>query len=270
MPFVSTRLGKIFYEIKGSGPPLVLIRGLGLWSQHWFGWDQHLSKFATVITLDPRGLGQTTVPMRPWDTVETISNDILTILHSEHISKAHILGTSFGGMIALAFGLQHPESTISLSVIASSIGRSGHSRLSHQATKFLLSAPRHGPVFFDSLADLLTAPKSSIDLRMKLAGEFRRVQSIQPFNVPVVLNQLIAALRFRRWERLEQLSPRSLFIVGSHDQFVPKGNSIFLHEKTKGSQFIEVKDAGHEPHVDQPELLTELIHKFCNSMEDFQ
>ena len=74
--------------------------------------------------------------------------------------------------------------------------------------------------------------------------------------------QLIAALRFNRWERLKHIECPTQIIVGRHDQFVPKGNSLYLHAKLPGSTLVEVPDAGHDPHVDRPELMTKIIADF--------
>ena len=44
--------GKIFYEVKGQGDPLVLLRGLGRVTEHWLGFDEELSKNFKTITMD--------------------------------------------------------------------------------------------------------------------------------------------------------------------------------------------------------------------------
>jgi pimeloyl-ACP methyl ester carboxylesterase len=82
--------------------------------------------------------------------------------------------------------------------------------------------------------------------------------------VVTVIAQLIAVLRFRRWEQLEKIKCPTQVIVGVDDLFVPRGNSLFIHSAIPASKLIEVPAAGHEPHVDQPDLMTDIICGFIN------
>jgi 3-oxoadipate enol-lactonase len=267
MRFAKTPHGKIHYRIKGDGIPLVLIRGLGRWSAHWCGWDDMLAQKFKVISLDNRGLGLTTSPMRFWHTLEDLAKDIAVILKQERISSAHIVGTSLGGMISLVFAMRHPEMTASLNVIAASVGRSGHPRISMRASKMLASAPILGDKLYDELAVLLTSPKTSDAARQKLAKEWREEDRQYKQPVTAVIAQLIAALRFRKWEHLETIKCPTQIIVGTDDLFVPKGNSLFLHSTIPGSKLTELADAGHEPHLDQPEAMTDLVSRFITDNE---
>jgi 3-oxoadipate enol-lactonase len=265
MAFVKTPHGKIHYTVKGNGPCVVLVRGLGRWSIHWSGWDDMLAKTCQVVTFDHKGLGKTTSPMRPWNTIKSLADDIHSILRNERIDTAHILGTSLGGMVATEFAIHYPAMTESITLIASSIGRSGHFRLSTRAAKLIFVAPFKKLEAYDELAELLTAPKTSKDIKEALARTWRAEDSKVKQPITAVLGQLIAAIRFRDWEKLQGIRCPSLILVGRQDQFVPRGNSLFLHEKIPGSKFIELEDAGHEPHVDQPNLLTQIVSEFVFS-----
>ena len=246
----------------GKGPYLVMVRGLGTFTDHWFGWDKTLSEFFTIITLDNRGLGKTSAPMAPWVSVATLAHDIKMIFRQERIEKGHILGISFGGMIAAEFAIKYPEMTQTLTLVASSIGRSGNLRLSTAAAHLLLTAPFKKANMHEKLAELLTAPKTPAATKMKLAQEWREIDSINGQPKATVVGQLIAALRFRDWEKLNSIKCPTLIVVGVQDRFVPKGNSLFLHDKIPGSKLCELQDAGHEPHVDQPEIMTKILRDF--------
>ena len=262
MAFAKTPHGKLHYSIKGEGPVVVLIRGLGRWSVHWHGWDHMLSKTCKVITFDSKGLGLTTSPMRPWHTLNEIADDIAIILRHERVDSAHIVGTSLGGMVAAEFALKYPEMTQSLSVIAASIGRSGHMRISIRAAKLILSAPFRKGAIYQELAELLTSPATDQKIRDTLAREWRAEDEKTKQPILTVLSQLIAVLRFQHWERLSEIKCASQVVVGNDDLFVPRGNSLFIHSRLPGSKLLEIAHAGHEPHIDQPELMTKIISEF--------
>jgi pimeloyl-ACP methyl ester carboxylesterase len=200
--------------------------------------------------------------MKPWNTVGEIADDVAAILKTERIDSAHIVGTSLGGMIALEFALKYPQLTKSLSIISSSVGRSGHMRLSIPAIKTLVTAPFKKEAIYTDLARLLTSPHTDAAIIKKLEHEWRSEDSKHKKPHFTVLGQLLAAMRFRKWEDLAKITAPTQIIVGHDDQFVPRGNSLFLHSKMPGSELKELEKAGHEPHIDQPEILTQLVKSF--------
>lgn len=262
MAFVKTPHGKIHYTVKGDGQVLVLVRGLGRWSVHWHGWDHALAKEFKVITFDSKGLGYSTSPMRPWHSLKEMAQDIAAILRHERIESAHIIGTSLGGMISLEFALLFPEMTKSITVIAASIGRSGHMRISRAAAKMLIFAPTQMKKTYPELARLLTSPSSPDHLRHMLAKEWEAEDSKHRKPIFQVIGQLIAAFRFRHWERLTSIKCPVHIVTGKDDLFVPRGNSLFLRDKIPGSHLTEVDHAGHEPHIDQPAVMTKVVSEF--------
>jgi 3-oxoadipate enol-lactonase len=103
---------KLYYEIAGLGEPIVLIHG---WSFDTRCWDDQFSEFARkyrVLRYDLRGFGKSSLP----DTGESYSHtdDLVALMDYLGIEKAHILGHSFGGSIAIDFALRYPKRIFSL------------------------------------------------------------------------------------------------------------------------------------------------------------
>lgn len=102
---------QLYYEIAGNGPALVLIHGFLLDRRMW---DDQFVPFAEhyrVVRYDCRGFGNSALP-----TEETYSHadDLQALLVYLGITKAHIVGLSMGGEIAISFVLTHPEMTTTL------------------------------------------------------------------------------------------------------------------------------------------------------------
>ena len=268
MAFAKTPNGKIYYHIKGNGPVLVLIRGLGRWSIHWHGFDDLLAKSFTVITTDLRGLGQSTTAMRPWHTVEHLADDIAAILKNERIDTASVLGCSLGGMVALAFATTHASLLDRLIIVNSSVGRSGHQRISNDALKLILQAPLLKDNLYEPLARLLLAKGADKGLIEGLAKSWASLEREKPMHVPTVANQLVAALRFTNWENFSEIKSPTLILSSREDLFVPRGNSLFLRDKIPGAQFIALDDAGHEPHIDKPLEVAGLVKGFIRDAKN--
>ena len=99
---------QIYYEEYGGGPPLIMILGLG---QHTATWEFQVSEFTKhfrLILLDNRDSGRSSSCLETY-TTETMAGDILGLMDHLGISRAHILGTSMGGMIAQQMALISPE-----------------------------------------------------------------------------------------------------------------------------------------------------------------
>lgn len=109
------RIGNIemYYEIHGSGEPLVLIHGLSMDSSTWFNQVPLLSQKYQVVVFDNRGVGQTDAPNEDYST-EMMADDTVALLRFLNVDNAHILGFSMGGMIAQVIALKYPELVKSL------------------------------------------------------------------------------------------------------------------------------------------------------------
>jgi pimeloyl-ACP methyl ester carboxylesterase len=109
----------LYYESCGTGKPLILIHGGQLDCRMWDDQFQQFSQYFQVVRYDVRGYGKSDLPTRPYADEE----DLLGLLQFLHIDKAHLVGLSLGGRIAIDFALQHPERV--RSVVAAGPGLSG-------------------------------------------------------------------------------------------------------------------------------------------------
>lgn len=98
----------IAWSETGEGPPLLLIHGLGY--ARW-GWEPLLPLFAAhvrVIDFDNRGIGESDVPPGPYSAQQMMA-DAIAVLDAADVSRAHVVGTSLGGMIAQELAAAHSD-----------------------------------------------------------------------------------------------------------------------------------------------------------------
>jgi pimeloyl-ACP methyl ester carboxylesterase len=119
MPTEHVNAIQMYYEIHGEGEPLVLISGLGTDISEWGDLILWLAQQYRVIAPDNRGAGRTDKPDRPY-SIEMMAEDTAGLLHALAIERAHILGISIGGRIALALTLAHPERVARLVLVSTS------------------------------------------------------------------------------------------------------------------------------------------------------
>lgn len=117
MPMMRVRDISMYYEVRGAGEPLVLIPGLATDVSEYQGIIAALSQRSQVIALDNRGAGRTDKPDAPY-AMELMAEDVAGLLVGLGIERAHLVGTSMGGRVALAFALAHPALVSSLILVS--------------------------------------------------------------------------------------------------------------------------------------------------------
>jgi pimeloyl-ACP methyl ester carboxylesterase len=103
----------LWYRASGEGEPVAQIHGAGFGHFNFDPATPELSKHFRVIDYDMRGYGQSDRPVQHYD-MEVWADDLAGLLDSLGIDKAHIHGTSMGGMIAIVFASKYPDRTTSV------------------------------------------------------------------------------------------------------------------------------------------------------------
>ncbi len=115
--FVEVHHGSLYYEVAGTGKPILLIHA-GVADNSM--WDDQFALFSRdyrVIRYDTRGYGRS----RTETTTFSNRQDILDLFHHLGVEKACIIGISRGGQIAIDFTLEHPEAVWALVAVAPGI-----------------------------------------------------------------------------------------------------------------------------------------------------
>lgn len=109
---------QIYYEVTGTGDPIVLIHGLGSSTRDW---EPQVSYFAPryqVVTVDLRGHGRSARPPGPY-SIALFAADVAAVIKTLGIAPAHIVGISLGGMVAFQLAVSDPACVRSLVIVNS-------------------------------------------------------------------------------------------------------------------------------------------------------
>lgn len=108
---------RIHYVTAGSGPPLVLLHG---WPQTWFTWRHVINELADhyfIVAPDLRGLGDSSRPKSGYDK-KTIANDVWRLIsRAVSLKSFYLAGHDWGGPVAYALAVAHPEAVKRLAVL---------------------------------------------------------------------------------------------------------------------------------------------------------
>ncbi len=127
MPYAETARLKIYYECAGTGPKLVFIGGVGgdLRSQPNI-LDSRLAEHFSLLAFDQRGTGRTDKPQQEY-TMLDYCKDAVTLMDHHHWNRAHIVGVSFGGMVAQELAIAYPQRVNGLVLACTTAGGKGGS-----------------------------------------------------------------------------------------------------------------------------------------------
>jgi pimeloyl-ACP methyl ester carboxylesterase len=115
---------KMYYEIHGSGEPLILLHG-GLGATEMFGEVlPQLSKNRQVIAVDLQAHGRTADIDRPL-SFQAMADDIAALMKYLGIERADVMGYSLGGGVALHTAIRHPDLVKKLVIVSTAFRRDG-------------------------------------------------------------------------------------------------------------------------------------------------
>jgi pimeloyl-ACP methyl ester carboxylesterase len=122
--FVSVGKTRVHYVRKGSGPAMILIHGAGGTVRDYaFSLMDKLAKTHTVIAFDRPGHGYTDTMHQNGESPIEQAKLLHAAAEKLGVGKATIMGYSFGGIVALAWALEHPETVGSLMLVSVPAGR---------------------------------------------------------------------------------------------------------------------------------------------------
>lgn len=249
-----------------AGVPIVLLHGF---TGSTRSWDEHLPALldlADVIALDQLGHGRSDAPAQPARyRVERVVDDLTALLDALDAPRAHVVGYSMGGRVALQLAVSRPERVASLVLesaspgIASEAERAARVRsdddLAELAERDGLAAfvdRWEGVPLFASQASL--PPETRARLREQrlagsapgLAGSLRGMGAGQ---TPCLV------------DRLSELACPTLLLVGARDtRYVALGRAMAA--AIPRARLMEVADAGHTIHLEQPARFGALVGAF--------
>jgi pimeloyl-ACP methyl ester carboxylesterase len=161
---------KMYYEVHGSGDPVVLLHGAFMTIPlNWTGWIDELSKTRKVIAVEMQGHGRTAdIPREP--TSENLADDVSALLKYLNIPRADVIGYSMGGRVAMDVAVRHPDQVRKVVVISSTFSRDGMTEESRDAMAKLSPELFKGSPLEDDYKRLSPTPDQFANLVTRLAS----------------------------------------------------------------------------------------------------
>ena len=243
MPTFQTQNINMYYEVKGAGPPLLLISGLASDSQSWLPVLNELSRHHRVIVPDNRGVGRTTPQEAPVG-VEELAADCERLLRHLGITSAAVVGHSMGGMVALELAHRDPSLVSHLVLAGTAPQVSVRNRIMLRDWVHYLENGMDPALWFRIIFYWIFTPgffedDVMVEGAVSLAIEYPFPQSPVAFR-----NQAEALARYKCRKDLDKLDIPTLVVCGEQDILIPLDDSRALLA-IPGSRLDIIPGAAH-------------------------
>ncbi|GAC1317624.1 MAG: hypothetical protein NVSMB25_05650 [Thermoleophilaceae bacterium] len=267
-----TKLGRVSTVEAGSGPPLLLLHGLGATKASFLPTIAAVAPAGyRTIAVDLPGFGDSDKPFPGRYDARFFARWTLALLDALELERTHLLGHSMGGRVALEVAMHRPERVGGLILMTPSLA--------------WRSAKPWAPYLRfvrPELGILQPTPRSVVEgvVRKLVPGgdsEWTRIgvdEFLRAFLDPRGRVAFYAAARQIYleqgegpdgfWKRLEELAPRSLFLWGRRDQLVPIKFAEHVRRAVPSARHVEL-DCGHVPQLESPAKTHAAILSFLHS-----
>ena len=241
----------------GRGPRLLLLHGIGSSATAWTKQIERLGSEFSCIAPDLPGYGDSPDPIGAG--LDEIVADVAAVLEGE---PAHVAGVSFGALTALALARSQPHLVTALVLSDATLGRA--SLPADERERWL----RHR----ESLANELTT--RSVERATEIAGRNAPVEVIEEIAAHmrrarptgyVGVARAIAETDARPW--LRDIDIPTLVVCGEDDRVTGVNVSKVLVDELRHASLIVIANAGHAPHIEQPDRFARALGEFFQGRE---
>lgn len=258
-------------ERDGSGPPLVLLHGFTGSGRALERTARDLCDRWQTIRIDLIGHGRSDAPDRiaPY-AMERCAGHVAAVIERLTEGRAHVLGYSMGGRVALSLAAFHPERVRSLLLVGARAGiEAAPDRARRIAADERLAAEleRDGLEAFVDRWMALPLFASQARLGAEFLAEARRQRLENRVHGLVhSLRGMGAGAQRPLFDQLEQLRAPALVAVGAEDErFVPVARE--LAARMPAARLAVVPEAGHAAHLENPEAFRRIARDFLAEIE---
>ncbi len=265
---VGTRVGGISTFQAGSGDPVVALHGLGGTKASFLPTLAALAPRYRVIALDLPGFGDSAKPIGAGYDAPFFARATEALLDALRIDRAHVVGNSMGGRVAIELGLRAPERTRRIALLSPSLAWLRERRwaplvrLLRPELGLLQAAPRP---LIERVARRVVAGgddgwvAAGVDEFLRSYLTPRGRAAFYAAARQIYLEEPHGAEGF--WTRLAGLAPESMFVWGRQDGLVPIAFARHVQRALPAARHVEL-DCGHVPQVERPRETHAAIEDF--------
>ncbi|HDD57532.1 MAG TPA: alpha/beta hydrolase [Thermoplasmatales archaeon] len=275
----TAKLGEVdikYYTI-GSGKPILFISGLGMDHRTWMPQMLFFKEKFKVIVFDNRGMGESTGSLGPY-TIPIMAEDAVNLLEHLGIDKAHIVGSSMGGMIAQEMAINYPEKVDKLILCSTTAKLSKETRqqilqglhnIVDGKVDNILSINPHRILFeraFNYIMQL-TFSKEFLEMNKQFIENMLRNYSTKLSYTETLLKQIRGVTKHDTSRKIGKIKAETLVMTGTCDKLIPSKDSEILYNGISNSTLVKIVCGTHGMHHEKANEFNEEIFKFLDGVK---
>jgi len=263
MPRITSGDADIFYEVLGTGPPVVLLHPFPANHDLWKPAAQPLVAHYRIILSDLRGHGDSEIGEGP-ATMEKHAADIARVLDREEVRRAPVIGVSIGGYVLFEFWRRYRERVEALVLCNTKASADTSEACAGRLQAAAEVIERGTEPFFESMLPRLMGKTTHSNRPDLVEGALRMMRKMSAEDVAMVQRGM--AERPDSMETLKTINVPTLLVTGDEDIFTGVADAELMRQNISGSQMRVIAKAGHYSPWEQPEEVGKLLRQFLDVM----
>jgi 3-oxoadipate enol-lactonase len=243
-----------------GGPTVVLLHSVGLDRTFWAPVSEALERRFTTVRMDLRGHGQSPSPPGPW-SLGDFADDVAALLHRLGVDRAHVVGQSFGGLVAQHVAIRHPDLVMSLVLSGTSCTTSEAEREMFLDRARVAEAEGMEQVARAAIARWFT--DAGMDLPVVEAAH-RRLLADDPAAWAKTFHAIAG---HNVLDELRGVRARTLVVTGDADVATPPHFAEELAAALPNRELRILEGVPHMGYLEQPELFARMIIDFLDGTD---
>lgn len=241
---------ELAYQRSGAGPRLLFLNGSGMSMATSALLRKPFEAAFDVLTLDHRGLGESSVPDGPYNMADCAA-DALAVVDAVGWPTCAVVGISFGGMVAQELAVTAPDRVTRLALLCTSAGGAG-------GASFPLDQEEPTPTVLDTRFTPAWLDEHRRDATLVGFLAKRRQEAKPADAVRGERLQLEARRGHDVWDRLDRIGAPTLVAGGRFDGLAPFANSEAIASRVEGAE-LRGYDGGHAFFVQDPQAIPDVL-----------
>lgn len=244
--------------VTGSGPPLLLVSGLGGTAAFWAGNVAAFARAFRVIRLDQRGIGSSTRGHAVCD-IDLLARDCIAVLDAAGADKAVLLGHSTGGCIGQSLARQAPDRLAGLILSATWLRAGNYMQALFRTRRAILDKD---PAAYAASASLLAYPPAWLEANWASYEAAVAKAPVSATARQVVAERIDALLAFDGSAGARALTMPTLVIGARDDMIVPFFLQQQLAAALPNAAMAVLDDGGHFFPVSRPAAFADAVQSW--------
>lgn len=263
MPTVRSGDAEIFYEVLGSGPPVVLLHPFPANHELWLPAAHALTTRYRVILPDLRGHGDSGLGDGP-ATMAKHATDIARVMDDANVQRAPLVGDSIGGYAIFEFWRRYRGRAAALVLCNTKAqadtveARAGRLQAAAEVME------RGTEPFFEDLAGKLMGKTTHVTRPDLVEGALRMMRKMSPEDVAMVQRGM--AERPDSVETLKTIDVPTLIVTGDEDTVTGIAEAELMRRNISNGEMKVISKAGHYSPWERPDEIGKIIRQFLDSV----